>query len=145
MISRTQRLQEAELKRLTRVKAPRRPPPDRLGPQMIEFFKHSVQKRQTKFCKIAQCWSVLVPPLLNEHCALETFHRGSLTVLVDTSSHLYELSQLLLAGHQRQLLLACQTVGLPQVTLKPGPRYYGSPTTHNPPLQPSHTFPPLPS
>ena len=125
MTTRIQRLEEAELKRLSRVKSPARNPPARIGPEMIDFFQHSVQKRQTKFTKIAECWSVLVPTLLNDHCALESFNRGSLTVIVDSSSHLYELKQLLLAGLQQQLFLACKSAGLRKITLKPG-RWYES-------------------
>ena len=43
-----------------------------------------------------------------------------LTVIVDSSAHLYELKQLLLAGLQQQLLLACKSTGLKKITLKPG-------------------------
>ena len=53
-------------------------------------------------------------------------HRGSLTVLVDTASHLYELKQLLLAGLQQQLLLACKSAGLRKISLKPGRWYEGT-------------------
>ena len=44
---------------------------------------------------------------------------------MDSSSHLYELKQLLLAGLQQQLLLACKPAGLRKVMLKPG-RWYDS-------------------
>ena len=113
------------LPRLARVKA--QPPnvPDALGPQLIAFFKTSVQKRQTKLQKLADCWSQLVPELLNEHCALEAFTRGTLTVLVDSASHLYELKQLLLAGLEKQLLTACAAAGLKKVVLKRGRWYDG--------------------
>jgi hypothetical protein len=94
-----------------------------LGPELIGFFKQSVAKRQTKLVKIAECWSVLVPETLNDHCALESLNRGTLTVLVDSSSHLYEIKQLLLAGLQDQLLLACKSTGLRKISLKPG-RWY---------------------
>jgi len=94
-----------------------------LGPELIGFFKQSVAKRQTKLVKIAQSWEVLVPAALNEHCALESLNRGTLTVIVDSSSHLYELKQLLLAGLQDQLLMACKTSGLRKISLKPG-RWY---------------------
>jgi len=96
-----------------------------LGPEMVSFFKQSVQKRHTKLSKIAECWSALVPETLNDHCALESFSRGSLTVVVDSSSHLYELKQLLLAGLQDQLLLACRSTGLRKIALKPGRWYDG--------------------
>lgn len=94
-----------------------------LGPELIGFFKQSVAKRQTKLVKIAECWSVLVPETLNDHCALESLNRGTLTVLVDSSSHLYEIKQLLLAGLQDQLLIACKSTGLRKISLKPG-RWY---------------------
>jgi hypothetical protein len=94
-----------------------------LGPELVGFFKQSVAKRQTKLVKIAECWEVLVPATLNEHCALESLNRGTLTVLVDSSSHLYELKQLLLAGLQDQLLISCKSTGLRKISLKPG-RWY---------------------
>src|SRR5688572_5331256 len=98
-----------ELQRLHHFKNPNRPPADQLGPEMIDFFKKSVEKRHTKLSKIAECWGRVVPELLNDHCALESFSRGSLTVVVDSSPHLYELKQLLLAGLQEQILLTCKS------------------------------------
>ena len=119
--------QLAELARLHQVKqgAPTAPAAAALGPELIDFFKNSVQKRHTKFASIAECWSRLVPALLNEHCALESYTRGTLTVLVDSASHLYELKQLLLAGLQQQLLLACAQAGLRKIALKHGRWYEG--------------------
>ncbi len=38
-------------------------------------------------------------------------------------SHLYELKQLLLAGLEQQLLLACKAAGLRKINLRPG-RWY---------------------
>lgn len=96
---------------------------DPLGQEMIAFFKQSVQKRQTKLSAIAAAWEKLVPPILNEHCALESLNRGTLTVIVDSSPHLYELRQLLLAGIETQLKLACKSSGLRKIVLKPG-RWY---------------------
>ena len=120
------RRDEAELSRLARVKqfspstsaAP-------VGPAMIEFFRQSVQKRQTKFARLADCWLQLVPTTLSDHCALDSFSRGTLTVLVDSASHLYELKQVLLAGLQQQLLLACKGEGLRKIVLRPGRWYEG--------------------
>jgi hypothetical protein len=95
---------EATLHRLALVKRREPPPADALGPEMVAFFKQSVEKRNARFSKIASSWTHLVPEMLAEHCALESFSRGALTVLVGSSSHLYELKQLLLAGLQQQLL-----------------------------------------
>ena len=113
----------AELARLQRFKQSRPATHVPLGPEMVSFFKQSVEKRHTKLSKIAECWSALVPETLNDHCALESLSRGSLTVIVDSSSHLYELKQLLLAGLEQQLMLACKSAGLRKITLRPG-RWY---------------------
>src|SRR3954466_700442 len=101
--SRNSATEEAALQRLGHFKQSRRDPAAPLGPEMISFFKNAVQKRQTKLTKIAECWSVLIPQTLDAHCSLESLSRGTLTVLVDSSSHLYELKQLLLAGLEDQL------------------------------------------
>ncbi|MBC8106477.1 MAG: DUF721 domain-containing protein [Anaerolineae bacterium] len=114
---------EPELQRLSRVKQPMRKEIPALGPEILAFFKQNVQKRQTKFAPIAESWQQLIPEILLEHTALESFARGQLTVLVDSSSHLYELNQLLLAGLRKQLLMACKGAGLRKITLKPG-RWY---------------------
>lgn len=106
-----------EVKKVPPIKTPA------LGPEVVDFFKHSVAKRQSKLGKIAEAWEMLVPPLLAEHCALESLTRGQLTVIVDSSSHLYDLKQLLLAGLEKQLLLACKSTGLKKIALKPG-RWY---------------------
>jgi hypothetical protein len=114
---------DAAIRRLQTFKSVALPNGQPLGPELISFFKQSVAKRQTKLVKIAECWASLVPVMLNDHCALEGIHRGTLTVLVDSSSHLYELKQLLLAGLQDQLLMACRSTGLKKVSLKLGQWY----------------------
>lgn len=119
------RVKHDDVAKLQRVKQPRAPKDEWIGEELVSFFKNSVQKRHTKLGKIAECWSRLVPELLNEHCALESFSRGSLVVIVDSSSHLYQLKTLLLAGLQQQLLVACGSTGLKKITLKPG-RWYES-------------------
>jgi hypothetical protein len=114
-----------ELPRLQRVKQSLPPAQKRLGEEMVSFFKNSVKKRHTKLGKIAEGWSQLVPGLLNDHCSLESFSRGTLVVIVDSSSHLYQLKTLLLAGLERQLLLACGSANLRKITLKSGRWYEG--------------------
>ena len=114
------RAQDSELRRLTTIKQTRSDFASALGPEMVNFFQNSVQKRQTKLTQLAACWSQLVPETLSDHCSLESLSRGTLVVLVDSASHLYELKQLLLAGLQQQLLLACKSTGLKKITLKPG-------------------------
>jgi hypothetical protein len=91
-----------------------------LGEEMVGFFHLTVRKRQTRLAKIAEAWGALVPESLSDHCTLYGLSRGKLTVLVDSSAHLFELNQLLLAGLQDQLLLACRSGGLRKINLKPG-------------------------
>ena len=98
----------------------------KLGAEVVQFFKQSIDKRQRKFGKIAQCWAQLVPEKLAEHCALESLHRGQLTVIVDSSSHLYELKQILLEGLEKRLILACPSGNLRKIILKPGRWYEGT-------------------
>jgi len=124
-MSRAFRLQDAELRRVARVKRVEPPAGRLLGPELVGFFKNSVQKRHTKLGQIAECWSRLVPELLNDHCALESLSRGTLVVIVDSSSHLYELKQLLLAGLESQLLVACTAAGLKKINLRVGRWYDG--------------------
>jgi hypothetical protein len=112
-----------ELARLQRFKQATHPQIAPIGQEFVSFFKHNVQKRQTKVGKIAQAWNALVPGTLSEHCALESFTRGQLVVIVDSSSHLYEMKQLLLAGIEQQMLLACKGAGLRKISLKAG-RWY---------------------
>lgn len=114
-----------ELRRLHRFKSQSKPIGVPLGQEMIDFFKRSVAKRQTKLEKLAESWGQLVPQFLSEHCALESLTRGTLTVMVDSSSHLYELKQVLLAGIEQQLLLACKSAGLRKIVLRPGRWYEG--------------------
>jgi hypothetical protein len=114
---------DAQLRRLDRVKRSDLPTGALLGPEMVQFFKQSVEKRQTKMGQIAACWGRIVPEMFSEHCALESYVRGTLSVIVDSSSHLYELKQLLLAGLEQQLKLGCKSAGLRKINLKHG-RWY---------------------
>jgi len=115
--------QSHELRRLDQAKRVNYRAGAPLGAEMVSFFKHSVEKRHTKLGKIAQCWSGLVPEMFNDHCSLESYVRGTLTVIVDSASHLYELKQLLLAGLEGQLLLACKSAGVRKIQLRHG-RWY---------------------
>ena len=91
-----------------------------LGTELIALFDHSISRRQSKLSKVAEIWLSLVPPTLCDHCSLEAFTRGTLTVIVDSGSHLYELKQLLLAGLQQQMLLAGRASGLRKINLRAG-------------------------
>ena len=119
------KIADAQFTRLDRFKRASPHPEQPLGPELVEFFTRSVARRQSKLAHIAEAWEKLVPELISRHCALEALHRGALSVLVDSAAHLYELKQLLLAGLEKQLILACQSTGLRKILLKPGQWYDG--------------------
>lgn len=125
MQSRSYARQHVELERLHRVKQSPRQSTPAFGPELLSFFKQSVERRQSRLTKIADCWQKLVPPPLLDHCALESLHTGTLKVIVDSSPHLYELKQVLLAGLQEQILIVCKSTGLRRITLKLGRWYVG--------------------
>jgi len=116
-----------ELERMWHFKQSRAAAIPTLGEEMVAYFKQTVRQRQTKLAKIAPCWATLVPESLSDHCVLHGLTRGTLTVLVDSAPHLYELRQLLLAGLEDQLLLACKSGGLRKIVLRPG----SAPTSEN--------------
>ncbi|HEY7115314.1 MAG TPA: DciA family protein [Tepidisphaeraceae bacterium] len=114
-----------ELQRLQKVKQSAPRAADKLGGELVSFFKQVVEKRQGRLGRIADAWQALVEEGLCEHCALESLHRGTLTVVVDSSAHLYQLKQLLLGGVEKRLIAACKSAGLRKVSLKPGRWYEG--------------------
>src|SRR2546421_11972549 len=111
---------DSELQRLQHFKQTAPARAVALGPEMIAFFKQSVSKRHTKLSKVAECWGGLVPEAFNEHCALEGFYRGTLTVLVDSSTHLYELKQLMLAGVEEEILMVGKSAGVGEGVVQGG-------------------------
>src|SRR5437899_10862995 len=86
------------LQRLQRVKQSAPPTAGTLGEETVSFFKQSVEKRQSKLGKIALAWQELAEEGLCEHCALDSLHRGTLTVVVDSSAHLNQPKQLMQNG-----------------------------------------------
>lgn len=111
--------QEATLLRLSRVK--KTPPPETptLGDDILTLYK-KISRDFKKYGKIGTAWEELVPRMLVDHSAIESFSKGKLTVLVDNSAQLYDLKQLLLAGLEKQLIVACRKEGLKKVALKMG-------------------------
>jgi hypothetical protein len=112
------------LQRMQKVKQSAPDTPQKIGQDMVGFFRE-VEKRQNKLGKIAQAWAELVEEKLCEHCCLESLFKGTLTVIVDSSAHLYQLKQLLLDGVEKQLIARCKSSRLRKVALKPGRWYNG--------------------
>jgi hypothetical protein len=114
-----------QLQRLQAVKQSGPRPMDKLGGELVSFFKQ-MEKRQGKLAKIAEAWQAMIEEGLCEHCALESLHRGTLTVVVDSSAHLYQLKQVLLSGVEKKLVVQCKSAGLRKIALKIGRWYEGA-------------------
>jgi Dna[CI] antecedent, DciA len=91
-----------------------------LGQEALTLFETDIRKKHDKFGGLSNAWVALIPQMLAERCAFASFHRGTLTVNVNSASHMYELKQLLLAGLEAQLIQACRGQGLRKVVLKRG-------------------------
>lgn len=112
---------EAEaLRRISSFKRRQRPAGTSLGAEALQVFRQQVVRQQGKFGKLTDAWREHVPEPMLPHCTLGSFSRGTLTVLVDSSSHLFELKQMLLAGLEKQLLFTARGAGLRRIVLKLG-------------------------
>jgi hypothetical protein len=112
------------LQRLQNVKQSGPKPVEKLGGELVSFFKQ-MEKRQGRLGKIAEAWQAMIEEGLCEHCSLESLHRGTLTVVVDSSAHLYQLKQVLLSGVEKKLVVQCKAAGLRKIALKIGRWYEG--------------------
>ncbi|MFN4244154.1 MAG: hypothetical protein ACK4PI_13065 [Tepidisphaerales bacterium] len=112
-----------ELRRLARHRTVRHPEPVLLGNEAVRFYRFCAQRQKPAMLAISRICQQLIPELFHPHLCIEGFQRGTLTLMLDSAAHLYELRQLLLAGLERQLLLAGAPHGLRRITLKRG-RWY---------------------
>lgn len=111
---------QSDLEKLTHWKSTQRRPTDRLGDEVVKLFTHQIEKRQKKFGAVGEAWITIVPENLQTHAELSSLVRGTLTVIVEGSSRLYQLKQAMLAGLQEQLIHACRREGLRKITIKAG-------------------------
>jgi hypothetical protein len=111
--------------RLAQYKRPQHASPPLIGADLVDFYKEHVERRQNRFGKLADIWATFIPSTLLPHTCLESFHAGTLKVLVDSSSHLFELKTVFLAGLEKQILLAGRSAGLRKITTRLGRWYEG--------------------
>ncbi len=62
-----------------------------LGDVVRKIMDERISPRQAKFGSIAEIWSQLLPPELEQHCRLAEIASGQLKVVVDSPPHLREL------------------------------------------------------
>ncbi len=93
-----------------------------LGGPLAMLMKHTISKRVRQLGQLANAWDEVVPEEFREHTALESFARGTLTVIVDSAPHRFQLEMLLRSG---LLKLLCNKFpgALNRVKLVPGQFY----------------------
>ena len=74
-----------------------------LGEPLAMLMKHTLQRRAKQLGELAHIWDQVVPEPIAQHAALESFNRGTLTVIVDSAAHRFHLEMLLRSGLQRAL------------------------------------------
>lgn len=89
---------------------------------LSSFMKHKLAKRARQLGQLAEIWDELIPEPIRDHTALERFHRGVLTVLVDSPAHRFQLQTLLMGGLTREIQSRF-TGALNKVRVVPGQFY----------------------
>jgi len=93
----------------------------RVGQSLAAVMK-PLARRVRQLAKLAEVWDELIPEPIREHTALECFQRGTLTVLVDSAAHRFQLQTLLNAG-LLAVIRARFSGALQKVRLLPGQFY----------------------
>jgi hypothetical protein len=95
---------------------------DPLSRPLAMLMKYTLGKRVKQIGQVSRVWREMIPDELLSHTALESLHRGVLTVLVDTAAHRFQLETLLRGGMERQIRRRC-TSPLRKIRLVPGQFY----------------------
>ncbi|MBI5723106.1 MAG: DUF721 domain-containing protein [Planctomycetes bacterium] len=69
-----------------------------LAQPLVQFMKHKLSKKVRQLGKLAKVWDKLLPAGVHEHTALDGYHQGVLTVIVDSAAHRFQLRTLLDSG-----------------------------------------------
>jgi hypothetical protein len=77
--------------------------PQPVGRPLATFMRYTLGKRVKQLSKLASVWEEVIPRDVARHTALDKYQRGSLTVLVDSASHLFTLQTLLDGGLRAEL------------------------------------------
>jgi hypothetical protein len=88
---------------LTNKKRPETRDAARLGDVLLPWYERSVAKPTAKLEIVAGLWQEHVPPNILPHCRLAGFHRGTLSVTLDSAAVRVELETRLRSGLLRVL------------------------------------------
>jgi predicted nucleic acid-binding Zn ribbon protein len=76
---------------------------EHLSHPLAVFMKDTLARRVRRLSRLAAIWDEVIPDSIAGHTALESFHRGVLTVMVDSAAHRYRLQTLLTGGLMREI------------------------------------------
>ncbi|NLF33113.1 MAG: DUF721 domain-containing protein [Planctomycetes bacterium] len=93
-----------------------------VGEAVALLMKHTLAKRVKQLGQIAAAWDEVIPAELATHTALESYARGTLTVMVDSAPHRFQLDALLKSGVRQALAERCSGP-LNRIKLIPGQFY----------------------
>ena len=93
-----------------------------MGEPLAVLMKHTLATRVKRLGVLAAIWDEVIPLELREHTALESYARGTLTVMVDSAAHRFRLDAVLKAG-LRHVLAERFNGPLNRIKLVPG-RFY---------------------
>ncbi len=74
-----------------------------IGQPLALFMKHKLARRVKQLSKLAEVWDEVIPEEIAVHTALDSFSRGTLTVLVDSAPHRFQLNLLLAGGVKKEI------------------------------------------
>lgn len=90
-----------------------------LAEPLGRLMKHHLGRRVRQFSQLAGAWDEVIPVELRDHTAIEGFHRGVVTVAVDSAARRYQLNTLLRGGLLKALREQCGGA-IQRVRLVPG-------------------------
>lgn len=93
-----------------------------LAKPLGQLMNNTLAKRVRQLSSLVAVWDEVIPASIREHTALETFHQGTLTVMVDSASHRFNLRTLLSGGLLREIQARCPQP-INRVRLVPGQFY----------------------
>lgn len=74
-----------------------------LSQPLTLLMKYTLAKRFRQLGALGKIWDDVIPEEVRDHTALDSLHRGVLTVLVDSAPHRFHLQTLLSGGLMREM------------------------------------------
>lgn len=93
-----------------------------LSQPLAILMKHTLAKKVRQLSQLAEAWDEIIPANIRDHTALESIHKGVLTVMVDSAAHRFLLQTLLNNGLAKEIR-ARFSGAIDRIKLVPGQFY----------------------